>query len=84
MDSGFWTLNVSSPQTLDGYAKAVPGEPFPLDGTVASRALRVQQISFLGSGMPLGIIPSFSPTSPKEVGSFSVQSMLLKATIRRW
>ncbi|KAI4345319.1 hypothetical protein L6164_012451 [Bauhinia variegata] len=84
MDSRFWDFNVASPQTLDGTVKAVPGDPFPLDGTVASRALRVQQMSFLGNGFPLGIIPSYSPTPQKELGSFSLQTLLLKATSRRW
>nr|DAD18239.1 TPA_asm: hypothetical protein HUJ06_019702 [Nelumbo nucifera] len=78
MDAAFWDLNISSPQTLDGSARHVPGEPLPLEGARASRALRAQQLSLLGSGFPLGIIPSYSPTSQKELGSFSIQSLLLK------
>ncbi|KAM1252167.1 hypothetical protein ACFX13_041034 [Malus domestica] len=58
MDSAFWDLNVSSPQTLKGSAKAVPGDPFPLDGARASQALRIQQLFLLGNGFPLGVIPS--------------------------
>ncbi|KAJ1395423.1 hypothetical protein SESBI_33381 [Sesbania bispinosa] len=84
IDSGFWDLNVASPQSLDGWAKAVPGDPFPLDASVASRLLRPQQFSFFRSGFPLPIIPSFSPTSPKDLGSLSLQSLLLRLTSPRW
>ncbi|KAL5795131.1 hypothetical protein ACOSP7_003725 [Xanthoceras sorbifolium] len=78
MDSAFWDQPISSPQTLDGSANSVPGEPFPLDAARASRALRIQQLALLGLGFPLGIIPSYSPTSQKELGSFSLQSLLLR------
>ncbi|KAM1018863.1 hypothetical protein ACFX14_040324 [Malus domestica] len=61
-DSAFWDLNVSLPQTLEGSAKAVPGDPFPLDGARASRAL-------------LGVIPSYNPNSNRDLGSFSHQSL---------
>ncbi|KAB2614565.1 protein TRIGALACTOSYLDIACYLGLYCEROL 4 [Pyrus ussuriensis x Pyrus communis] len=78
MDSAFWDLNISSPQTLEGSAKAVPVDPFPLEGTRANRALRIQQLSLLGNGFPLGVIPSYSPTSNRYLGSFSLQSLLLR------
>ncbi|KAK9144820.1 hypothetical protein Sjap_004723 [Stephania japonica] len=84
MDSAFWDFSVSTPQTLDGTAKLVPGDPFPADGARASRALRVQQLSFLGNGFPLGIIPSYGPASQKELGSLSLQSLLFKATTSNW
>ncbi|KAE8038522.1 hypothetical protein FH972_011023 [Carpinus fangiana] len=84
MDSTFWDLNVSSPQTLEGAARTVPGEPFPLDGARASRALRIQQLSLLGNGFPLGIIPSYGPAAHKELGSFSLQTLLLKHATSRW
>ncbi|PQP94932.1 protein TRIGALACTOSYLDIACYLGLYCEROL 4 chloroplastic [Prunus yedoensis var. nudiflora] len=84
MDSAFWDLNVSSPHTLEGSAKAIPGDPFPLDGARASRVLRIQQLSLLGNGFPLGIIPSYSPTSHKDLGSFSLQSLLLRPATSNW
>ncbi|KAM1125158.1 hypothetical protein ACFX14_040532 [Malus domestica] len=71
--TAFWVLNVSSPQTPEGSAKTVPGDPFHLDGDRASRALRIQQLSLLGNGSPLGVIPSYSPTSNRDLGSFSLQ-----------
>ncbi|KAF7851353.1 hypothetical protein BT93_L4083 [Corymbia citriodora subsp. variegata] len=84
MDAAFWDFNVASPQSLDGSAKLVPGDPAPPDGAVASRALRFQQLSFLRNGFPLGIIPSYSPTPRKELGSFSLQSLLLRPATANW
>ncbi|KAK6143015.1 hypothetical protein DH2020_023363 [Rehmannia glutinosa] len=85
MDAAFWDLNISTPQALDGVARAVPGDPIPLDGSRASRALRIQQVSLLGNGFPLGIIPSFSPSpNHKELGSFALQSLLGKAAFENW
>lgn len=84
MDSAFWDLNVATPQVLDGTAKSIPGEPFPMDGARGSRALRIQQVSLLGNGFPLGIIPSYSPTSSKDLGSFTLQSLLLAPSTSNW
>lgn len=84
MDSGFWDLDVASPQILEGTAKAVPGEPLPMDGARASRALRIQQLALLGNGFPLGIIPSYSPTTRKDLGSFSLQSLLFRPSTSKW
>ncbi|GFZ02898.1 hypothetical protein Acr_15g0015060 [Actinidia rufa] len=48
MDSAFGNLNISSTETLvGGCAKAVPGEPFPVDGARASRAIRIQQLAIM-------------------------------------
>ncbi|KAK9274017.1 hypothetical protein L1049_018831 [Liquidambar formosana] len=84
MDAAFWDLNIASPHNLDGVARLVPGDPFPLDGTRASRVLRVQQLSLLGNGFPLGIIPSYSPPRDKELGSFSLHSLLLRPSTPNW
>ncbi|XP_065859396.1 protein TRIGALACTOSYLDIACYLGLYCEROL 4, chloroplastic [Euphorbia lathyris] len=81
MDSAFWDQSISSPQTLDGSAHSIPGQPFPLDVTRASRALRIQQLSLLSNGFPFGIIPSYSPNfnnQKQECGSFSLQSVLVR------
>lgn len=80
MDSQFWDQPISSSQTLEGCAYSIPGDPFPLEVTRASKALRVQQLSVLGNGFPLGTIPSLSPTSTKDLGSFSLQSLFFKLT----
>ncbi|KAG9453006.1 hypothetical protein H6P81_005910 [Aristolochia fimbriata] len=84
MDAAFWDLAVSSSQTLDASARAVPGEPLPLRPSPTSRALRPQQLALLGNGFPLGIVPSFSPTSPKELGSYALQSLLFQHEAPGW
>ncbi|XP_010508271.1 PREDICTED: protein TRIGALACTOSYLDIACYLGLYCEROL 4, chloroplastic [Camelina sativa] len=84
IDSGFWDQNVSSPQTLEGTVRSVPGEPFPVDGARASRSHRIQQLSLLREGFPLGIIPAFAPASDKRLGSFSLNSLLLSPSSNNW
>ncbi|KAJ4727324.1 Protein TRIGALACTOSYLDIACYLGLYCEROL 4 chloroplastic [Melia azedarach] len=84
MDSAFWDQPLSSPLTLDGSANSVPGDPFPLDAARASRVLRIQQLSLLGLGVPFGIIPSYSPPSQKDLGSFCLQSLLFKPSTSNW
>ncbi|XP_075519267.1 protein TRIGALACTOSYLDIACYLGLYCEROL 4, chloroplastic-like [Primulina tabacum] len=85
MDAAFWDLNISTPQALDGVSRAVPGDSAPIDGARASKALRIQQLSLLGNGFPLGIIPSFSPSANhKELGSFALQSLLGKVVFGNW
>lgn len=84
MDSAFWDQPISSPQSLDGSANSIPGEPLPSDATRASRALRIQQLSLLRFGFPLGIIPSLSPVSQKELGSLSLQSVQVKQFTSNW
>ncbi|KAG2332122.1 hypothetical protein Bca52824_003302 [Brassica carinata] len=49
IDSVFWDQNLSSPQTLEGTARSVPGEPFPVDGARASRSHRIQQLSLFSA-----------------------------------
>lgn len=85
MDAAFWDMNISTPQAIDGVARSIPGDPIPLDNSRASRALRFQQISLIGNGFPLGIIPSFSPSADhKELGSIALQSLIGKADFGNW
>ncbi|EPS72170.1 hypothetical protein M569_02584 [Genlisea aurea] len=85
MDAAFWDMNVSTPLALDGVSRCIPGEPVPLDASRSSKLLRIQQLSFLGNGFPLGIIPSLSPSpNHKELGSFSLQSLLGKYDAGDW
>ncbi|XP_039022350.1 protein TRIGALACTOSYLDIACYLGLYCEROL 4, chloroplastic-like [Hibiscus syriacus] len=84
IDCAFWDHSISTPHTLEGSTKSVPGEPFPLDGARASKALRIQQLSLLGNGFPLGIIPSICPPSHKDLGFLSLQSLLLRPSTSNW
>ncbi|KAL1339449.1 hypothetical protein AAHE18_U037500 [Arachis hypogaea] len=84
IDSAFFDLNVASPQTFDGCARSIPGDPFPVDGSVASRLLRPLQLSFIRANSPLWVLPSFSPTSPRDLGSFSLHSLLFRFASPTW
>ncbi|CAO2835217.1 unnamed protein product [Amaranthus hypochondriacus] len=85
MDAAFWDMDISSTQNLDGCAKAIPGDPLPLDSCITGKVLRVQQLSLLGNGFPLGIIPSLTPSpSKKDLGSFTLQSLLLHPSFGDW
>ncbi|KAL7137758.1 hypothetical protein ABFS83_10G114400 [Erythranthe nasuta] len=53
MDAAFWDMNISTPQALDGASKAVTGDPIPIEGGRASKALSIQQLSLLGIGFLL-------------------------------
>ncbi|CAN1156854.1 Protein TRIGALACTOSYLDIACYLGLYCEROL 4, chloroplastic [Linum perenne] len=85
IDSGFWDQPVSSPQTLEGCGRSIPGQPFPLEISRAGRALRIQQLSLLSNVLPFGIIPSISPTPhDPQVGSLALQSPFLKLSSSNW
>ncbi|KAM7487977.1 hypothetical protein LguiB_025461 [Lonicera macranthoides] len=61
MDGGFWDLDVSTPRTLDGVARPVPGDPLPLGISRGVRLSRPKQIDFFQRFMFLPFVPSFSP-----------------------
>ncbi|XP_019188154.1 PREDICTED: protein TRIGALACTOSYLDIACYLGLYCEROL 4, chloroplastic [Ipomoea nil] len=84
IDAAFWDLNVSTSRTLDGMVRPIPGDPIPMDGARASRVLRIQQLSLLGNGFPLGLVPSFSPPSKKELGPLALQTVFFKTAISKW
>ncbi|GAB4844250.1 hypothetical protein Ancab_037614 [Ancistrocladus abbreviatus] len=76
--AAFWDLNIAIPENIDGCAKAVPREVYPLDGARAGRAPWVLQLSLPGNGFPLGIIPSLvEPHVPGFLSSGSIGSMPL-------
>ncbi|XP_074280056.1 protein TRIGALACTOSYLDIACYLGLYCEROL 4, chloroplastic-like isoform X2 [Silene latifolia] len=61
---------LSSPVNLNGWAKPIPGDPFPFNRIRSERAPpKVHQLSLLKNGLPEGIIPCFD--------TFALQSLLL-------
>ncbi|KAL0414881.1 UNVERIFIED_CONTAM: protein TRIGALACTOSYLDIACYLGLYCEROL 4, chloroplastic [Sesamum radiatum] len=60
MDGGFWDVDVSTPVTLDGVARPVPGELLPLGLTRGPRLSRPKQIDFFQRFMAMPFVPSFS------------------------
>lgn len=91
MDASFYDLNIATPQTLTGAARSIPGEPAPVDGAYASKLLRMQQLSLLGQGFPLGLIPSYAPpllssssSSQKDSASLSFQTLWTEKPAENW
>lgn len=61
MDGGFWDVDVSTPATVDGVARPVPGEPpLPLGLSRGTRLSRPKQIDFFQRFMAMPFVPSFS------------------------
>lgn len=57
---GFWDLDISTPQTLDGLACPVPGDPLPLALSRGTRLSRPRQLQFMHRFMHAPLIPSYS------------------------
>lgn len=60
MDGGFWELDMSTPTTLNGVARAVPDDPLPLGLSRGTRLARSNQIDFLQCFMSMPFVPSSS------------------------
>lgn len=59
MDGGFWDLDMSTPVTIDGTARAVPGDPLPLGLSRGTRLSRPKQIDFMQRFMWMPFVPSY-------------------------
>jgi hypothetical protein len=79
MDGGFWDLDVSTPSTLDGVARPVPGDTLPLGLARGVRLSRPKQIDFFQRFMFMPFLPSFA--SPHGV---SVQRVLSFPFTENW
>ncbi|CAN6461258.1 unnamed protein product [Victoria cruziana] len=51
---------------MDGVARAVPGDPFPVGLARAGTTLRAQQLPVFARGFPLRLIPNFCPPLPSS------------------
>ncbi|XP_048235307.1 protein TRIGALACTOSYLDIACYLGLYCEROL 4, chloroplastic isoform X2 [Ricinus communis] len=74
MDGGFWDVDVSTPVTLEGVARPVPGDPLPLGISRGTKLSRPKQLHFFQRFMSSPFIPSFS--SHRHGHGFSLQSVL--------
>ncbi|XP_004229046.1 protein TRIGALACTOSYLDIACYLGLYCEROL 4, chloroplastic [Solanum lycopersicum] len=80
MDSGgFWELDLSTPITLNGQARPVPGDPLPLGLSRGSRLSRFQQIDFFQRFMAMPFIPSFAANR-----GFLLQRVLSLPIVENW
>ncbi|XP_022722479.1 protein TRIGALACTOSYLDIACYLGLYCEROL 4, chloroplastic [Durio zibethinus] len=60
MDGDFWELDASTPRTLEGAARAVPGKALPLGVSRGTRLSRPKQIDFMQRFMAAPFLPSYS------------------------
>ncbi|BFG14790.1 hypothetical protein CerSpe_010640 [Prunus speciosa] len=79
MDGSFWDLDVSTPRTLDGLARPVPGDPLPLGLTRGARLSRPKQIDFMQRFMPIPFVPSYAAAN-----GFNLQRVLTIPISDNW
>lgn len=63
MDGSFWDLDLSTPRTLDGLARPVPGDPIPLGLSRGTRLSRAKQLHFMQRFMIAPFVPSYAAAS---------------------
>ncbi|CAN1143245.1 Protein TRIGALACTOSYLDIACYLGLYCEROL 4, chloroplastic [Linum perenne] len=83
MDGGFWDLDISTPVTLEGEARAVPGHPLPLGISRGTRLSRPKQIDFFQRFMLAPFLPSYSYSSASS-HSLSLQRGLTVPITQNW
>ncbi|KAK9075780.1 hypothetical protein SSX86_004109 [Deinandra increscens subsp. villosa] len=88
---GLWDLDVSTPATLNGVARPVPGDPIPsvLGLSRGIRLSRPKQVDFFQRFMFMPFIPSYSSIHtphPSHPGGFSLQRVFSIPTfaLDRW
>ncbi|KAJ8768219.1 hypothetical protein K2173_021159 [Erythroxylum novogranatense] len=80
MDGESWELDTSTPRTLEGEARAVPGEPLPLGISRGTKLSRPRQLDFFQRFMAVPFLVSFS--SPSH--GFSLQRVLTLPSTSNW
>ncbi|KAL6008846.1 hypothetical protein ACLOJK_022072 [Asimina triloba] len=59
-DCGFWDLDMSTPVTIDGTARAVPGDVIPLGLSRGTKLSMPKQLDFMHRFMATPLVPSYS------------------------
>ncbi|URE36497.1 hypothetical protein MUK42_17868 [Musa troglodytarum] len=57
---GRWKLDMEAPVTMEGTARAVPGDPLPLSLSRGRRITRPKQLDFMHRFMSSPLVPSFA------------------------
>jgi len=87
-EGDIWDLDMSTPVTLEGTARAVPDDPLPLGLSRGTRLSRPKQVEFFHRFMASPLIPSFSPIRPNTGdgggGGFSLQRVLTLPFSNNW
>ncbi|CAL1385520.1 unnamed protein product [Linum trigynum] len=84
MDGGSWDLDISTPVTLEGEARAVPGYPLPLGVSRGTKLSRPKQTDFFQRFMFAPFLPSYSYSPASSGHSFSLQRCLTIPLSQDW
>lgn len=79
MDGAFWDLDVSTPRTLDGVGRPVPGDPLPLGLSRGARLSRPKQIAFMQRFMYAPFVPSYAAAN-----GFTLERVLTIPFADKW
>lgn len=79
MDGDFWELDISTPTTLEGTARPVPGDSLPLGLSRGARLSRPNQIDFFHRFMATPLLPSYS-----SLRGFSLQRVFTIPFSNTW
>ncbi|KAL5546638.1 hypothetical protein UlMin_006325 [Ulmus minor] len=81
---GFWEVDMSSPATVDGLARPVPGDTFPLGLSRGARLSRPKQIDFMQRFMSTPFLPSYSSNPSNGGDGFVLQRVLTIPFAQNW
>lgn len=85
MDSdGFWEVDASTPRTLDGLARAVPGDPLPLGLSRGARLSRPRQLDFMQRFMAAPFVPLYAGDESRGGHGFALQRVLSVPFFQNW
>ncbi|CAI0375503.1 unnamed protein product [Linum tenue] len=84
MDGGFWDLDISTPVTLEGETRAVPGHPLPLGVSRGTKLSRPKQTDFFQRFMFAPFLPSYSYSPASSSHSFNLQRCLAIPLSQDW
>ncbi|KAL5546645.1 hypothetical protein UlMin_006332 [Ulmus minor] len=81
---GFWEVDMSTPATVDGLARPVPGDTFPLGLSRGARLSRPKQIDFMQRFMSTPFLPSYSSNPSNGGDGFVLQRVLTIPLAQNW
>ncbi|OVA16640.1 hypothetical protein BVC80_1543g74 [Macleaya cordata] len=84
MDGGFWDLDMSTPVTVDGLARPVPGDTIPLGLSRGTKLSRPKQIDFMQRFMAMPFVPSYAGDPARGGNGFMLQRVATFPVNENW
>ena len=81
---GFWEVDASTPRTVDGMARPVPGDTLPLGLSRGPRLSRPKQLDFFQRFMAAPFLPSYSGDPSLGGHGFALQRVLTIPFSENW